>query len=880
MAKRNSVRVANLPQNNTPINRAMNPIKNVGLAPFSVQTYPHRRYIDYTESDWRRASDRLINNGLGQDWDALTTWMVSSSTFIQTLIDRRINPILGKKYAIFDPDGNIAEDLSVQLDKAWFLGCVRTYLMSIFQGYSAASFSVEENKCESYPIAVIDPFNNSLKRSPYAPAGEFKFSDYDNLIFARKPAQQQTMLGLFQPMAREFIGIATQQRNWLVAGTRFAYPMTIVGYNGLSVQSVQQPDGSFAEVNVNKDTADYIAQNYDPSSALSVPFHEAADGKNVYDIEVKQSDNNSKEGAYKTYSDYIDKAEIKLINLVLGATLTMTEGNSRSLGEVHERVTSEYQQKDLAFVIEMLNEDLFHKLNLPDGYLFGVDETSQLTIDEAEKISKILGDNGKKMTKDFFTAMGIPDIYYQDNEIQMPEVKVNPKEEKDIEENKDKNKEDNSFFGKFLEVLSNAVGIEKKEETKTVEPVTSQSIYVLSMPNVSDDERKKEKPFPIIVPLFLADNVLRALYETGQPMPVQIQRDIYSKYAKNFTSVIRKDVVPDADIPKMVTNAFQFSAAKNSTEQAAINQQLTDALMRNGKKVTYAEFKESVAKVTKQFREDWLRTEYNSALRMAEAGKEWKEIVEQKATSPYWIYKTREDSSVRPLHEMLNNKVFRIDDPAGMRVFPPIDWNCRCRGKSISQTEIDTLGITPQTAMQAQQILDNEVTEPFNINPADAILPKSGSYFSGIRSANDLNYSKFGMDSASKIASTMPSTEISSMSAKEVSKMLSGVKYGNDFKIDCAVFGCSFILSKQLIQKLEMSGAVGANLLPEAIMRPTEIWVKWNDPAVQKEAAGVMLLYYSNAIYAVKFRNNVIEDAFIVRSAMEADTMREGVLVS
>lgn len=84
---------------------SINPIKPVGLGNHVAYAYPMTRYIDYTERDWRMYSDQLINNGMAQGWDTMVTWMLASSPFIQTLIERRLNPILSARYVLMDETG-------------------------------------------------------------------------------------------------------------------------------------------------------------------------------------------------------------------------------------------------------------------------------------------------------------------------------------------------------------------------------------------------------------------------------------------------------------------------------------------------------------------------------------------------------------------------------------------------------------------------------------------------------------------------------------------------------------------------------------------------------------------------------------------------------
>lgn len=872
-------------------NRAVNPIKDVGIGAFVSQAYPMTRYQDYTERDWRMASDLVINNGQGQRWDELVTWMISSSAFVQTLIERRIAPILSIRYAISDEDGVINEELTKSLSEEWFKGVVETIMMATFQGYSAGVFDIQKNECVRYPLSLIDPFNDSLKKTPYYLAGSDKFADYANLVYAKRSTQYQTILGLFQPMAKEYIGIAIQLRNWLASGTRQSYPMTIVGYNGRSTEQQERINPltnqtEYVEVNTNKDWARYIADNIDPTTALTIPFQFSdADGKPQYSIEVKQSEHHSSDNAYKTFYDYIDKAEQRMITLVLGSTLTMTEGNSRSLGEVHERITNQYIEKDIEWVLEQLNNMLIKKLNVPDGLKFVADTTNQLSIEDAKVISSLMKENGKKLTKDFFTSMGVPEVYYE--EIQMPAVKIEKPKAKD-DDIEQKEKEQNGFIQKMTDAILSAFRAEKKES----EQIEVKDSVILRCHNLEDIVTEKDVVLPFGCHSYLPDSDIKKMYDTGEPLPIFLQTPIYNCYGKTLcaplgckshTLAVSKDdsfvdAVPEK-VPAAMTNILQFSAAKNVTEQAAVNQQIHEALFKDGKKVTYSEFKNSVNGVVKQFREDWLKTEYRTAVNSVAMAQQWAAIESSKDLYPYWRYRTQRDNSVRDTHRMLDGKIFSVSDAAGARIFPPNDWNCRCFAEQMSEAAARELSGDIQSTTQTEALLQSDVAEEFRVNPSQRIMPNTGSYFTGIKSANDISFRKFDMKPSAEIAKGLPETDVKQMDFPEISKMLSSAKNTDGtYRIKSGLTGSDFKISKQLIKKLEMTGGVGANLLPETIMRPTEMWSKWIDPMVQTSVEGAMISIFANAIYVVKFKDDEIEDAYIARSADEVDNLRKGVL--
>lgn len=54
----------------------------------------------------------------------------------------------------------------------------------------------------------------------------------------------------------------------------------------------------------------------------------------------------------------------------------------------------------------------------------------------------------------------------------------------------------------------------------------------------------------------------------------------------------------------------------------------------------------------------------------------WRGIMENVDDRPWFQYVAILDSRTRPMHRLLNGKVFRYDDPFWRRIRPPISWNC------------------------------------------------------------------------------------------------------------------------------------------------------------------------------------------------------------
>jgi SPP1 gp7 family putative phage head morphogenesis protein len=89
-----------------------------------------------------------------------------------------------------------------------------------------------------------------------------------------------------------------------------------------------------------------------------------------------------------------------------------------------------------------------------------------------------------------------------------------------------------------------------------------------------------------------------------------------------------------------------------------------------------------------------LRTIFQTNMQSAYMSGRYEQMVEQAAERPYWEYVAVLDSRTRPAHRALSGMVFRYDDPAWMAFYPPNGFNCRCRVRNFTMSELQTRGKT------------------------------------------------------------------------------------------------------------------------------------------------------------------------------------------
>ena len=266
-----------------------------------------------------------------------------------------------------------------------------------------------------------------------------------------------------------------------------------------------------------------------------------------------------------------------------------------------------------------------------------------------------------------------------------------------------------------------------------------------------DKERKGEKKD--FVSKDLTEDELKYIYRNKKGKV--IFTPVYQIYNKTFFNEIVKNTSIETDFTKFrdtaiyeryMLNAAQFSAAKSAAEAKL----LQDAIFDSDKKIrTYPEFKKVATDIAEVSNTTWLRVEYDMCRRQAVQGERFRTMESEADLYPYWVYHGVMDDREREEHVELEGLVFKIGDPDGDAIFPPVDWNCRCSGYQVDDEYVDKNNIKVQTPMEAASLLESNVDEQFRYNPASqGMMPNTGNYFEALEDANDADYQDFDLPSA------------------------------------------------------------------------------------------------------------------------------------
>lgn len=161
----------------------------------------------------------------------------------------------------------------------------------------------------------------------------------------------------------------------------------------------------------------------------------------------------------------------------------------------------------------------------------------------------------------------------------------------------------------------------------------------------------------------------------------------YKGYAKLFeqAEVDSKDYYT---LINFQNNINIFSAAKTWQQ----SKDMASLMFDNDVLKPFKDFREAAGRISDIYNEEWIKTEWDLAVKQGMAARKWNTAERQKETLTMLRYQTVNDALVRPEHAILDGITKPVDDPFWNNFYPPNGYNCRCiviQLKEAKETEID-----------------------------------------------------------------------------------------------------------------------------------------------------------------------------------------------
>lgn len=269
---------------------------------------------------------------------------------------QRTNKILLKRFRLIDPKTRKErEELTKLLKSPWFREWIQLAIDSKYNGYSLIQFGdvvKEPTLCFSniqlVPREHVIPEHHVIVRFP----GEHWLQGID---YTQPPISNWCMgigkpdnLGLLLKLVPQTISIRHMEAFWDQFGELFGMPIRIAKTSARG--SAER--GKIEEMLTKMGAA---AWGLFPDGT---------------DIEIKET---TRGDAYQVYDKRIERAEKSISKAVLGQTMTIDDGSSRSQGEVHLEVRNDIIKTDEMWIQELVNYMLIPFCNM-HGFPFGDSE--------------------------------------------------------------------------------------------------------------------------------------------------------------------------------------------------------------------------------------------------------------------------------------------------------------------------------------------------------------------------------------------------------------------------------------------------------------------------------------------------------------------------
>lgn len=383
-------------------------------------------------------------------------------------------------------------------------------------------------------------------------------------------------------------------------------------------------------------------------------------------IDFKNGGSNNPDGSL--YKGIVDFCNAELSKLILGQTETTESSDSSGYAQasVHADKENDINVSDRNFVRRILNTRLLRILEAhgvaTEGGCFdiqydeGIDKKSRLDMD-----TKLRNEVGLPITDDYFyETYNIPK---PENYDQLKQMQAQPLTMKQLLELKER-----GFFRK-APIVGGAKIISLAEfySTATSCPICGGVPHTPDMITLSDEDDRE-----------FMDKVFKGLLKPGQ-----INLSYYFQVAGRLTQAIGSAIFKSSKkelnvmdtktqlFDRMRNNIFAFSGAKSLVALQEYSSQLYDA---DGKKKSYGAFRNDVTPIGKEFNDNYLKTEADSAHAMAQMADKWNSIKDY----PRVEFRTAGDKRVRPAHAAIDGVTLRTEDPLLAVMWPPFDWGCRC----------------------------------------------------------------------------------------------------------------------------------------------------------------------------------------------------------
>ena len=268
---------------------------------------------------------------------------------------------------------NKNEEEDVNLTKLfktqWFNDWLTISIESILWGFSGIQYGpINDNKFEfikDIPRYNIRPEQNGIASDQNNNKADILFSSepfktWTSLIYPRMFGDQYK-LGKYNKIAKWFILKREVTQFWAIFNEIFGHPLRVTKTN--------------IKDNVRRQNA------INSMEAMTTAAYAVID----LEDEIEFINASTTGSGYATFKDFIEVADKQMSKALIGGTMVLDEGSSRSQGEVHQQNTNSFIVGYATMIQNIINDELIpkmSKLGIP------ISKDDKFTYQHIEKLSK------------------------------------------------------------------------------------------------------------------------------------------------------------------------------------------------------------------------------------------------------------------------------------------------------------------------------------------------------------------------------------------------------------------------------------------------------------------------------------------------------------
>lgn len=177
----------------------------------------------------------------------------------------------------------------------------------------------------------------------------------------------------------------------------------------------------------------------------------------------------------------------------------------------------------------------------------------------------------------------------------------------------------------------------------------------------------------------LIEGYIRKAFEERSISEAQ-SKELWQYYYKHLNKALAEGYNPTIEetntelVTSLKHNLARFSAFK----ETSFKQQIEASLTKNGKVLSWQEFKAEANKLNIEYNRRWLQTEYNQTVANALSAQKYEEYITNKRIYPNLTYRAVHDERTRETHRAWDGLTLPVEHEFWKTHLPPNDWGCRC----------------------------------------------------------------------------------------------------------------------------------------------------------------------------------------------------------